>query len=60
MILDNAGVVTAVSSLIVTLVNLKDSGSVFFRMIILMTGLVVLWSVAYSDWVDRRLSHVIS
>ena len=60
MVLGNAGVVTAVSSLIVTLVDFKESGSIFFRVVVLITGLVLLWSIAYSDWVDRRLSHIIS
>ncbi len=60
MILGNAGVVTTVSSLIVTFVEFKNSSSIFYRMLFLMTGLVVLWSFAYSEWVDRRLSRIIN
>ena len=60
MLLGNAGVVTAVSSLILSFVNLNQSGAMFWRVILLVTGLVVLWTFAASQWVDRHLSNLVS
>jgi hypothetical protein len=60
MLLGNAGIVGAVSSLILTFVNASDPTAVTLRIVLLVAGLVVLWAVAMSQWVDRRLSRVIS
>lgn len=60
MLLGNAGVVTAVSSLIVSFVNLDRSGSFVWQVVALVTGLLVLWTFASSKWVDRHLSNLIS
>ncbi len=60
MLLGNAGVITAVSSLIISFVNAKESGSMFLNIILLVTGIVILWSLASSSWVDRHLSSVIA
>lgn len=59
MLLGNAGIVTAVSSLILTFVHTGEGYSLTLRIIVLVTGLVVLWSIAYSKWVDQKLSTVI-
>lgn len=59
MLLGNAGIVTAVSSLILTFVHTGEGSSLTLRIIVLVTGLVILWSLAYSKWVDRKLSAVI-
>ena len=59
MLLGNAGIVTAVSSLILTFIHTGESSSLTLRIIVLVTGLVILWSLAYSKWVDRKLSAVI-
>ena len=61
MLLGNAGIVTAVSSLILAFVANKD-GSVLalpYKILLLMTGLAILWGVASSRWVDRLLSRLI-
>jgi hypothetical protein len=59
ILLGNAGLVTAVSSLILTFVRQGDSASLHIRIVLLVGGLVVLWAFASSKWVDRRLSRVI-
>jgi hypothetical protein len=56
MLLGNAGIVTAVSTLIVSFVNIDRSGSFVLQIVLLVAGLVALWSLASSQWVDRHLS----
>ena len=60
MLLGNAGIVTAVSTLIVSFVNLNQSDSLLWQIGLLFTGLLILWSLASSRWVDRHLSNIIS
>lgn len=60
MLLGNAGVVTAVSSLILSFVDLNSSGAMLWRVILLVSGLVLLWSLAASQWMDRHLSNIVS
>jgi hypothetical protein len=60
MLLGNAGIVTAVSSIILTFVGADNSGNWFWRLFWLVFGLATLWTLATSEWVDRRLSPVIS
>jgi hypothetical protein len=58
MLLGNAGIVTAVSSLILTFLGGRSASSMS-RVVVLVSGLVLLWGVASSQWVDRRLSRLI-
>jgi hypothetical protein len=60
MLLGNAGIVGAVSSLILTFINASDPAAMTLRIVLLVAGLVGLWGVAMSQWVDRRLSKFIS
>ncbi|NIR50353.1 potassium transporter TrkA [candidate division KSB1 bacterium] len=60
MLLGNAGIVTAISSLILTFISSKDTGSLNIKIISLIVGLTILWVLAQSEWVDRRLSRIIS
>ena len=64
MLLGNAGMVTAMSSLILSFVNTDPerglSGTAWFRLAMLGGGLLVLWVVAHSRWIDRNLSIVIA
>ncbi|HSO05618.1 MAG TPA: TrkA C-terminal domain-containing protein [Pelomicrobium sp.] len=58
MILGNAGIITAVSSLILTFV--RDGGqSLTLKIVLLVVGLAALWALASSAWVDRHLSRLI-
>ena len=59
MLLGNAGIVTAVSSLILTFVNQGQGGSLVLKIVLLVAGLVILWTVSSSQWVDRHLSRLI-
>jgi hypothetical protein len=60
MLLGNAGVVTAVSTLIVSFINASRSNTLPTKMVILVAGLVALWALANSSWVDRRLHRLIA
>ncbi|HVX60283.1 MAG TPA: TrkA C-terminal domain-containing protein [Pirellulales bacterium] len=63
MLLGNAGIITAVSSLILSFVSTDASaglaGRLWFRLVLLVAGLSVLWTVANSAWVDREMSRII-
>lgn len=59
MLLGNAGIVTAVSTLIISFVNFDGTTALAWRIVLLVTGIVALWSLASSHWVDRRLSNLI-
>jgi uncharacterized membrane protein YbhN (UPF0104 family) len=61
MLLGNAGIVTAVSSLILAFVARGDADGwgLTYKILLLVGGLVVLWAVASSRWVDRLLSRLV-
>jgi hypothetical protein len=59
MILGNAGIVTAMSSLIVGMVGVQESQTLWLRVLLLISGLTALWTVASSTWVDRYVSRYI-
>ena len=59
MLLGNAGIVTAMSSLILSFVRQNGSAGFSLKIILLIAGLVALWAVAYSRWVDKWLSAMI-
>jgi K+/H+ antiporter YhaU regulatory subunit KhtT len=60
MLLGNAGVVTSVSTLILSFIDIRGSMPLVWRIVLLVTGLVLLWGLAASKWVDRHLSESIS
>lgn len=60
MLLGNAGIVTAVSTLILTFVGEADSASLPLKIVFLVIGLLTLWALASSRWVDRGLSRLIA
>jgi K+/H+ antiporter YhaU regulatory subunit KhtT len=60
MLLGNAGFVTAISSLIVSFVKVESSFSLFWQITLLVSGVVILWIIANSSFVDRHLSNLIS
>ncbi|MGV2829592.1 TrkA C-terminal domain-containing protein [Myxosarcina sp. GI1(2024)] len=59
MLLGNAGVVTTISSLLLTFVGTAGSAEWLLRLLILGIGLAILWILATSKWIDRYLSRVI-
>lgn len=59
MLLGNAGIVTAVSSLILTFISPSRGDGLPVKLAILVGGVVGLLALAHSGWVDARLSTVI-
>lgn len=59
MLLGNAGIVTVISSAILTFVNTAHSESWLLRTVVLVASIAALLTIAQSQWVDRRLSRVI-
>jgi hypothetical protein len=60
MLLGNAGIVTAVTSLLLGLIDPEDGSSVSLKLSILALGIILLWIIASSSWVDQYLSRLIS
>jgi hypothetical protein len=60
MLVGNAGVVTAVASLILTFVNVETPVNWIWRLALLMGTLALLWFVATSNWINRHLTPLIS
>lgn len=60
MLIGNAGIVTAMSSLILTFVLPDSLTSKLYGLLIVVAGLAILWWAIRSDWVDRGLSKVIN
>jgi len=59
ILIGNAGIVAAISSLMLTFIGDGGSGGTAIKIILLVVGFVALWSFATSHWVDRRLSLMI-
>ncbi len=60
MLLGNVGIVTTISSLLLTFTNTISSSEWIVRLLLLGAGLGVLWFLATSQWIDRYLSRLIS
>ena len=58
MLLGSAGLVTAVTTLILAFVR-QGEASFPFKLALLVGGVVVLWAAASSRWADRQLSRLI-
>jgi hypothetical protein len=59
ILIGNAGIVAAVSTLILGFVQRGDASSLTLRIGLLIGGICVLWGFASSHWVDRWLSRII-
>jgi NhaP-type Na+/H+ or K+/H+ antiporter len=59
MLLGNAGVVTAVSSLLLSFLGEEQTWGPYTRSALLLLGLLCLWWLATSRWVDRQVSRII-
>lgn len=59
ILIGNAGIVAAISSLILTFVRQGQASSLTLRIVILVTGILLLWGLANSKWVDRHLSSIV-
>ncbi|WP_194852237.1 TrkA C-terminal domain-containing protein [Nonlabens antarcticus] len=60
MLIGNAGIVTVMSSLILTFVLPDSVTSKLYGLMIIVVGLSALWWAVKSDWVDRGLSRLIN
>lgn len=60
MLIGNAGIVTAMSSLILTFVLPESNTSRLYGFLIIVVGLFFLWFAVRSSWVDRGLSKLIN
>ena len=59
MLVGSAGLVTVIATLMLSFTD-TGSGQKALRLGVLLAGLVALWFVAKSSWVDRRLSWLIA
>lgn len=59
MLLGNVGLVSVMSTVVLSLLG-TDEGGFWVRVGLMSGGLLLLWLVATSQWVDRRLSSLIS
>src|SRR6056297_3073460 len=60
MLLGNAGIVTGIASLIIGFTAEGGQQNTWLRIVILASGITALWTIAQSNWVDRKLSAVIT
>jgi hypothetical protein len=61
MLLGNAGIVSAISSLILTFINARQTSYEWLmRILVLAGGVGVIWLLSKSEHINRALSYVIS
>jgi len=59
MLLGNAGLVTSMSTLLLSFVNITTTLSGLSRAALLVAGLLALWLLARSRWIDQQMSRLI-
>ena len=59
MLFGNAGIAVVFTSLILTFVGEETGIMLSLKIVMVITGVVALWAIASSHWVDRQLSKVI-
>ena len=60
MLLGNAGIVTSMASLIIGFSGIEDTVNNWIKVLVLVGGIVILWTLANSKWVDRRMARIIN
>ncbi len=60
MLAGNVGIVTAMSSLLLSFVDMRGSQGAWLSLGVLVAGLILLLAVSSSAWVDRHLCRAIS
>jgi uncharacterized membrane protein len=60
MLLRGAGLVTAASALMLSFIAVEDRGQGLLRLLVLVAGLVALWVLARSRWIEQWMSRVIA
>jgi len=59
MLAGNVGIVTAVSTLVITFIKIEGGGSPIFKLMLLLVGLLILLGIASIKWVDLKVSRAI-
>ena len=60
LLIGNAGIVTAMSSLILTFALPDNNVTRLYGLLIIVAGMILLWFAVKSKWVDRGLSRIIN
>ncbi|HKJ66595.1 MAG TPA: TrkA C-terminal domain-containing protein [bacterium] len=61
MLIGNAGIISVIASLMFTFMNIGEGGiSWYFRLLILICSISVLWLLSRSRWVERGISSAIN
>lgn len=60
MLVGNVGIVTAMSSLMLSFIDIGNGPSRLLTLTVLMVGVVVLWVAATSQWMDQHVCRWIS
>lgn len=58
--LGSAGVISTISSLILSFISLERIGYISIEIVVLVVGLIALWLLVQSKWIDRKLSYLIN
>ncbi|TXK73657.1 TrkA C-terminal domain-containing protein [Mesonia sp. HuA40] len=59
MLIGNAGIVTTMSTLILTFVLPNSTSNLLWGLFIIIVGMAIIWWAVQSPWVDKYLSKVI-
>jgi hypothetical protein len=59
MLVGNAGVVTAIASLVLAFANPVSAGGWLTRIGVLLGGIALLWGLSSSSWIERQLRRLI-
>jgi hypothetical protein len=60
MLVGNAGIVAGIASLIAGFTGEENNQNGWVNIVILASGQALLWTLAQSNWVDKRLSRIIN
>ena len=60
MFLGNAGVITTISSVIFSFISVEQSGIFSVEVLVLVSGLLLLFLISQSKWIDKKLSAIIN
>ncbi|MCA8987710.1 MAG: TrkA C-terminal domain-containing protein [Planctomycetaceae bacterium] len=60
MLLGNLGIATVVASVMISLMQFRDTGLQMKTISVLMVGMALLWIFSASRWVERNLNKLIS
>jgi hypothetical protein len=58
MLLGNAGIAAVVASIILTVLTPEDAANPILRFVVLAVGIVLIWVVFNSHWVDRQITRL--